>query len=202
MPARQDSDNLAWDRSDELWERAMEQVRLSSTCRKIESLAEKLFGKPATLVTPLIIGGFNVLYPIRIEDLSANVLVRLPCPNQTVFPEEKTFADAATAAYISQHTHLPVPKVFYSGIDSNIGPFIVMQDLASRRGMSQALEAPRQDHNETPILNHDIPESTLKSLYRKMARCVLELAQPTFPRIGARRDKPRLLQCNGKTNHS
>ncbi|TVY15460.1 hypothetical protein LARI1_G008751 [Lachnellula arida] len=167
MTARQDSDNLAWDRSDELWEEAMKQVRLSSTCRKIESFAERMFGKPVSLVTPLIIGGFNVLYPIRIEGSSADVLVRLPCPNQAVFPEEKTLAEAATAAYIRQHTHLPVPKVFYSGIDSDIGPFMVIQDFGSRRGMGQALETPREDPNDTPVLNPDIAESKLKSLYVK-----------------------------------
>ena len=163
----------------------MKQVRLSSTCRKIESFAERMFGKPVTLVTPLIIGGFNVLYPIRIEGSSTNVLVRMPCPNQAVFPEEKTLAEAATTAYISQHTRLPVPKVFYSGIDSDIGPFMIIQDLGSRRGMGQALETLRQDPNETPVLNPDISESKLKSLYAKVARCMLQLAQPAFPRIGA-----------------
>ncbi|TVY44659.1 hypothetical protein LOCC1_G007046 [Lachnellula occidentalis] len=185
MTARQDSDNVAWDRSDELWEGAIKQVRLTSTCRKVEAFAERMFGKPATFVTPLIIGGFNVLYPIRIEGFYPDVLVRLPCPNQAVFPEEKTLAEAATAAYISQHTHLPVPKVFYSGVDSDIGPYMIIQDLGSRRGMGQALETPREDPNETPILNPEISESKLKSLYMKMARCVLQLAKPAFPRIGA-----------------
>lgn len=51
--------------------------------------------------------------------------------------------------------------------------------------MGQALEAPREDPDETPVLNPDISESKLKALYFKMARCVLQLAQPTFPRIGA-----------------
>ncbi|KAL3421775.1 phosphotransferase family protein [Phlyctema vagabunda] len=185
MTARQDSDNLAWDRSDELWEEAMAHVRLLSTCRKIESFAKRIYNKPATLVTLLIIGGFNVLYPIQIEGSSANILIRQPCPNQAVFPEEKTLAEAATATYITQHTQVPVPKVFYSGIDSDIGPYVVIQDLASRRVMGQALETPREDPNDTPVLCPDISESKLKSLYFKMARCVLQLAQPTFPRIGA-----------------
>lgn len=185
MAAREDSDNLAWDRSDELWEEALRQVRLSSQCRKIESFAERVLGKPATLVTPLIIGGFNVLYPIRLEGSSASVLVRLPCPNQAVFPEEKTIAEAATATYIAQHTQVPVPKVFHHGVDSDIGPFMIIQDLESRRGMGQALEASREDPNETAVLDANISESKLKALYVKMARCVLQLAQPTFPRIGA-----------------
>lgn len=185
MTARQDSDNLAWDRSDELWEVALKQVRLSTTCRKIESFAERIFGKPATLVTPLIIGGFNVLYPIRVEGIPDGVLVRLPCPNQAVFPEEKTLAEAATAAYIRQHTQLPVPKVFFHGIDPEIGPFMILQDLGSRRGMGRALERPREDPSDAPVLNPDIPETKLKSLYLQMARCFLQLAQPTFPLIGA-----------------
>lgn len=184
MTARQDSDNLAWDRSDELWEEAMKQVRLKTTCRKVEAFAERILGEPASLVTPLIIGGFNVLYPIRAEGLTADVLIRLPCPNQAVFPEEKTLAEAAIAAYISQHTQLPVPKVFKHGIDSDVGPFMIIQELGSRRGMGQALEAPREDSNDTPILNPEIPEDELQSLYAAMARCVWQLAQPTFPRIG------------------
>ncbi|KAI0127404.1 phosphotransferase [Xylariales sp. AK1849] len=169
MTARQDSDNLAWDRSDELYEEAMKQVRLSCTCRKIESFAERVFGTPATLVTRS----------------STDVLIRLPCPNQAVFPEEKTLAEAATAAYISQHTQLPVPKVLYHGVDSDIGPFMIIQDLGCRRGMSEALEAPCEDPDETPVLYPDISEGRLKSLHVKMARCVQQLIQPTFPRIGA-----------------
>lgn len=185
MAARQDSDNLAWDRSDELWEEALRQVRLSSQCRKVESFAGRISGKPATLVPPLIIGGFNVLYPIRLEGSSAPVLVRLPCPNQAIFPEEKTFAEAATATYVARHTQVSVPKVLHYGVDSDMGPFMIIQDLGSRRGMGHALEAPREDPNEAAILDPDISESRLKSLYVKMARCVLQLAQPTFPRIGA-----------------
>ncbi|POR33090.1 Uncharacterized protein TPAR_06705 [Tolypocladium paradoxum] len=185
MTARQDSDDLAWDRSDELWEEAMKQVRSTSACRKVISFVEKTFAKPATLITPLIIGGFNVLYPVRIQGFSANVLVRLPCPNQAVFPEEKTLAEAATAACISQRTHIPIPKIFNYGIDPDIGPFMISQDLGSRRGMGQVLEAPRDDPNDTPVLQSDICENKLKCQYFKMAQCVLQLAEATFSRIGS-----------------
>ncbi|KAK9442317.1 phosphotransferase [Metarhizium brunneum] len=185
MTARQDSDNVAWDRSDELWVEAMKQVRSASACRKVVSFAEKMFAKPATLVTPLIIGGFNVLYPIRIEGLATNVLVRLPCPNQALFPEEKTLAEAATAVCISQRTLVPIPELFSHGIDADIGPFMIIEDVGSRRGMGQVLEAPRDDPNDTPVLQPDIPEDKLKCQYFKMARCVLQLAQATFPCIGS-----------------
>ncbi|KAK1975018.1 LOW QUALITY PROTEIN: hypothetical protein LZ30DRAFT_754395 [Colletotrichum cereale] len=134
MVARQDSDNLAWDRSDELWDEAIRQVRLSS---QFESFAESILGEPAKLVTPLIIGGTSV-----------SVLVRLP---------------------FLQH-----------GVDPSIGPFMIIQDLGSRRTMGQALEAYCEDPNETAVLNPDISESKLKDIYLKMSRCVLQLAQPSF----------------------
>ncbi|KAK7701009.1 hypothetical protein SLS64_010603 [Diaporthe eres] len=170
MATREDSDNLAWDRSDELWEEALRQVRLPSQCRKIESFAERISGKPATLVSPLIIGGFNVLYPIRLEGSSAPVLVRVPCPDQAVFPEEKTVAEAATATFIAQKTQVPVPKIFHHGIDSEIGPFMIIEDLGTRRGMGQALEAPREDLNETAVLDPNISETKLKTLLAKQGR--------------------------------
>ncbi|PVH84308.1 phosphotransferase [Cadophora sp. DSE1049] len=185
MSARQDFDNLAWDRSDELWEEAMKEVQLSSTCRKIESFAAKLFGKAATLDSPVLVGGFNVLYPMQIEGLSDKVLVRLPCSNHAVFPKEKSISEAATAAYISHNTQILVPKLFYSGIDSDIGPYLIIQDLGSRRSMEQPLETHRAHRNETSVLNPNISDTKLKILYAKIARCVLQLGQPTFPRIGA-----------------
>lgn len=185
MAARQDSDDVAWDRSDELWEEAMKQVRLSSTCRKIEAFAQRLLGKPAMLATPLIIGGFNVLYPFRVDGYSHQLLIRLPCPNQALFPEEKTTSEAATARYIKQHTQVPVPEVFFYGVDAEVGAFMVIQDLGTRRGIVQALERPHEDSSETPVLHPEISETKLKTHYTQLARCLLQLAQPVFPRIGA-----------------
>lgn len=60
---------------------------------------------------------------------------------------------------------------------------MIIEDLG-RRGMSHALEAPRGDPNDAPILNPKISETQLKYLYSKMVECVLQLARPTFPRIG------------------
>ncbi|TDZ67202.1 hypothetical protein CTRI78_v003141 [Colletotrichum trifolii] len=62
---------------------------------------------------------------------------------------------------------------------------MIIEDLGSRTSMGQALATPREDLDETAVLNPDISEGKLKDLYTQMARCVLQLAQPTFPRIGA-----------------
>ncbi|KAF4481591.1 phosphotransferase [Fusarium agapanthi] len=185
MDARQDADNLAWDQSHERWEKALKHVRASATCRKVEAFASRTFGKPSTVVTPLIIGGFNVVYPFKIQGMASQVLVRLPCPDQAIFPEEKTMVEVATAACIKQHTQVPIPKIFHHGCDEEIGPYMIIEDLDTRRGMSHALETPRDDPNDAPILNPKISETQLKDLYLKMEECVLPLSQPTFPHIGA-----------------
>ena len=70
-------------------------------------------------------------------------------------------AEAATAAYISQHTLVPVPKLFNYGLDVDIGPFMIMQDLGTRRDLADVLSAPREDLDEVPVLRVDIPEHKL-----------------------------------------
>lgn len=133
----------------------------------------------------MVIGGFNVLYPVRVKGLPTRVLVRLPCPNQAVFPVEKTMTEAATAGCIGKNTNVPVPRLHHYGDDPDIGPYMVIEDLGSCRGMGQALEAPRKHPDDSPILRPDIPEHRLQHLYAKMAECVFQLTLPTFPRIGA-----------------
>src|SRR6266536_413404 len=79
-----------------------------------------------------------------------------PQPNQAVFPEKKTLAEAAMAMYISQKMELTVAKVFHNGIDPDVGPFLIIQDFVSRRGLDDALEAASEDLGDTPFLNPDI----------------------------------------------
>ncbi len=185
MSARQDSDDVAWERSDEVWEEDMRRARRHSVCCKIEAFASKSFGSAATIVPPLVLGGFNAIYPIRIEDCSDPVIVRCPLPHQALFPEEKTLSEAATAMFLIQHTQTPIPKLLNYGVDTEIGPFLVMQDLKSRRSLCDVLAAPRESLDDTPVLRADIPESKLKDVYRELGSFLLQIAQFTFPRIGS-----------------
>ena len=60
MPnARQNFDNVAWDRNDEAWEESQKKLRLKSTCRLVKSLAEKALNKPASLVSQYISEGLT-----------------------------------------------------------------------------------------------------------------------------------------------
>ncbi|KAF5714064.1 kinase-like domain-containing protein [Fusarium globosum] len=87
---QEELDNLVWDRNDEDSEAAQNQLRLKTFCLQVEEFVQYQFGKPATLISPLIFGEFNVLYRVQVEEMSPHVMVRLPCPSLVQFPGEKT----------------------------------------------------------------------------------------------------------------
>jgi hypothetical protein len=146
---------------------------------------EQKFGKRAILVPPLRAGGYNFLYRLRLEGVSTDVVVRQPMATQAQFPEEKTFREAATAMYIQENTQLPIPRIFYHGKSPEIGPFMILQHVKHRRDLSDLLTIPDQSPDVTQVLNPDILETTLENIYNKAARYLLQLSQPTFPRIGS-----------------
>ncbi|TVY35421.1 hypothetical protein LOCC1_G008267 [Lachnellula occidentalis] len=183
--AREDFDEYVWDKNDEAWDEYRNQLRQPSAPRRARLLVEQKFKKPATLVPPMIIGGYNILYRLRVEGLASDVLVRIPCPSFVKFAEEKTLREGATARYIRKHTHIPVPEVFHYGQDPEVGPFIILQYIENRATLSHAVRAPNDDPNETFFLNPDVSEELFADLCCKVASCLLQLSEHTFSRIGS-----------------
>ncbi|KAF9780359.1 hypothetical protein IL306_000617 [Fusarium sp. DS 682] len=183
--ARQNFDDVAWDRNDEAWDESQKRHRLKPFCRQVESLAEKIFEKQASRVPPIFFGGFNVLYRIRLEGEASDVIVHLPCPDLVQFPEEKTRYEAGIMAYLAQNTTVPVPTLFYHTSSSNLGPVMILEHVKSTRDMSDALAIPNQDPEETPVLNAEIDEYTLSRLYKSMAVLLMQLFKPNFDKIGS-----------------
>lgn len=182
---QEELDNLVWDKNDEDSGEAQNQMRLKTTCRKVEQVAEEKFGKPATLISPLIFGGFNILYRIRLKETSPDVMVRLPCPSLVPFPSEKTVYEAATAALVAKETQLPVPRPLFHAQDSMVGPFVMMERVENRGSVSARLTRPSEDSSEPHVLNPNIPEATLELIWGQVAQCLLQLSRITFPRIGS-----------------
>ncbi|KAH8598501.1 hypothetical protein B0O99DRAFT_591776 [Bisporella sp. PMI_857] len=183
--ARQDFDGLAWDKNDEEWEEAQKALSKKSLCRRLELLVAEKFGKPATWITPMIIGGFNNLYRIRVEDVSPDILVRRPSVSQAQLPEEKTLREAATAKYIQQNTKIPTPQVIYYSDVSDVGPFIIIERVENKSTLSHALTTPGVDRSITHALDPNISQTTLENFYLKVANIILELSYQKFTRIGS-----------------
>ncbi|CAM1503233.1 Fc.00g080090.m01.CDS01 [Cosmosporella sp. VM-42] len=190
---QEELDSLVWDKNDEDYDEAEKQIRLKTTCRQVEKLVERKFGKPATLISPIIFGGFNVLYRIRLAEEEAllkgpeapDIMIRLPFPSLVQFPDEKTIQEAATADYVAKNTQLPVPKQFCYGQDSVLGPFILLQHIKNCGSLSARLATPNKDLSVTHVLNPNISETTLHHLWTKVATCLLQLSELSFPRIGS-----------------
>ncbi|KAH9224627.1 phosphotransferase [Leptodontidium sp. 2 PMI_412] len=186
---RADFDNLAWDRSDEALEESQKLCRRISTLRKIESFVTQKFGRTATWVNPMRIGGYNILYRMRIEGSKDDVIIRLPQPSLAQFPGKKTLREAAVANFIAQNTRVPVPRVLFHGLsspDSEVGPFTIIPYIENYGSMSHALAMPNEkDPSEAHMLNPDVFEDVLESFYGKVAVHLLQLFEPSFPRIGS-----------------
>ncbi|KAK2021946.1 hypothetical protein LX32DRAFT_574415 [Colletotrichum zoysiae] len=197
---QEELDNLVWDKNDEESGEAQNQMRLKSTCRKVEELAKEKFGKPATLIPPLIFGGFNVLYRMRLEGASpdADVMIRLPCPSLVQFPDEKTIYEASTAALIGRQTQLPIPQQLFYGQDSIVGPFVIMERIQNCGSISARLTRPSDDSSAPHVLDPNVSETTLGAIWGKVARCLLQLSQMTFPRIGSLVEADGLYEVAGR----
>lgn len=129
MSARQDSDNLAWDRYDELCERERNELQSKSTVREVMAWTQEVLKEnDVILVPPLIASGSHVLYPINIKSSSTtvNALVRLPCLDDGLFRKEKMFEEVAITEYTSRHTKLHVPKTLHYEIESKVGPVMII----------------------------------------------------------------------------
>ncbi|KAJ4131771.1 hypothetical protein NW768_005968 [Fusarium equiseti] len=182
---QEELDNLVWDKNDEDTEKAQKQLRLTTFCQKVEDLVQDKFGKPTKHVCPIIVGGFNVLYRVRVEGMSPDVMLRVPCPSLVPFPGEKTIYEAATACLLADRTKLPVPRPTSYGEDSDLGSFIIMQHRDNNGSISARLTRPSEDPSSPHVLSPNVSDSTLYSIWGKVAHCLLQLSQLTFPKIGS-----------------
>jgi hypothetical protein len=160
-------------------------MRHRSVCRSLVKLAEAKFGSQGTLVPPLIGGGFNMLYRVRIEGRSPDIMVRLPCTTLIQFPQEKTVQEAATATFIAKETQLPIPQLHYYGEDSPVGPYVMMDHVEMHGSVSTRLTRPSEDASDPHSLDPMVEEATLDNIWGQIARCYLQLYQLTFPHIGS-----------------
>jgi len=171
-----DFDNLVWDKNDQEWEIVQPKLRQRSTLHAVEDLGTAMFGSTAKWVSPMSIGGYNIIYRLKVEGFDSDVLVRRPIPCYAQFPVEKTFIEAATMMYLEKHTKIPVARTFFHGEDPKLGSFIIMEYIEHPQCMSTAHNATNEDVSKPFTLNPDIPKEVLQNHYQHVAACLLELS--------------------------
>lgn len=182
---QEELDNLVWDKNDEDTEAAQKQLRLTTFCQQVEDFVQEKFSKPAKHIAPIIVGGFNVIYRVEVEGMSPDVMLRVPCPSLVPFPGEKTIYEAATACLVAERTRLSIPFPMNFGEESNLGPFIIMRHQDNKGSISARLTRPSEDPSNPHVLDPNASDSMLYSIWGKVAHCLLQLSQLTFPRIGS-----------------
>ncbi|CAG8974628.1 hypothetical protein HYALB_00009806 [Hymenoscyphus albidus] len=183
--AREDLDNLAWDKNDEAWEVSQARLLKISTSKTAASIAGAKFDNEATFSPPVLLGGFNILFKIEVEGMASGVFVQLPCHDVSQFQSEKSVYEGATARYVKQYTKIPTPKVFYYGDESELGPFMILERISDCGLMSLRICAHRENPDIPAVLDPDISESLLEKFYKKAAFCLLRLSRLSFNRIGS-----------------
>lgn len=125
-------------------------------------------------------GSLNVCYRVKFDE-GPEAIVRFAAMGRTIFRAEKVENEVAVLQYLRQNTSIPVPEVIGSG-DCWGGPYIVMSFMEGQV-LSLAMKDP--DVEDREILNPQVSERSLRACYRGMARFLLELYKPEFPRIGS-----------------
>jgi len=113
------------------------------------------------------IGGYNIVYILRIKGFSSDTIVRRPIPCFAQFPEEKTLIKAATASYIEKRTHIPTAPVLFHGMNSELGCYLI-KSIQHQHSMSTALNAINDNTDKTFVLDTNISEDIHKAISSKL----------------------------------
>ncbi len=114
--------------------------------------------------------------------------VRFPVAGNVMHPEEKVRREVAVMRFMKERTRVPVPKIIASGMaadnhDPEMGPFIIEEWIEGVPLSTIMEELPRPSWG--PVLRRDISDEVLHTIYRQIAKILLELSTHNFDKIGA-----------------
>jgi hypothetical protein len=181
-------DDVAWDRSDNVFAAWRKKLFNTEAFREIAKLIAKHRGGPAEEPFHPQKGAFNLLFRMKFLD-GGSAIIRFPIPGVSVFPEEKLKREVSVMRFIERHTSIHVPHVLHYGMtaESPAGlgsPFIIMEYIENDADLVDALNTPGLKDEDRPILDPNISEDRLRSVYGDMAEILLQLAKHSFTEIG------------------
>ncbi|KAM3512052.1 hypothetical protein MY11210_004312 [Beauveria gryllotalpidicola] len=183
-----EGDDDAWDESDRLEKEWCENLLKPDSQQVIASFVAKHRQGIPTEVSALGAGGLNALLRVHFLD-GASAVIRFAKPGKTMFPEEKIRIEVATMRYIQDHTSIPVPFVLHWGTKDEsplgLGAFIIMEYVNYNGSMTVAMQGPVLSRDVAPVIDPNIDEEKLESLYRQVSGILLQLSKLEFPLIGA-----------------
>jgi aminoglycoside phosphotransferase (APT) family kinase protein len=187
MEPQMSYDDVAWEQSDDVSDNWLLQFLDIDVKRPIAKFILKHDSGDDPEFTILRKGSFNITLQMKYTYSATNI--RFSQPGAILFPEEKVRNEVAVMRYISDHTPIPVPFVLHSGTREesplNLSPFIMMSHIEHTTTMYDALNTPGCPNEERGVLDPNIDEDQLGMLYTQLAKTLLQLSKPEFPKIGS-----------------
>jgi hypothetical protein len=111
-----------------------------------------------------------------------------------MFPEEKVQREVAVMKFLEYFTSFRVPHVLHHGMTAEspigLGPFIIMEYINNDGDFIDALNIPGRSRDDRPILDPNVSQDRLKTVYSHIADVMLQVSRHKFSQIG----------CIGKAN--
>lgn len=167
-PIRMFFDDVAWEKSDEVFEAWKKRLFNEDTFHAVAMLVRKHRGGIAEELWDPVCGAFNVCLRLIFQD-GGSAIIRFPTPGRVMFVEEKIQTEVAAMRFIAANTNIPLPFVLHVGgiVDESpcgLGPFFIMEYVEHHHGLDDALKVPGQSEDERPLLNPDISQDQLEFL--------------------------------------
>ncbi|KAF3346432.1 Methylene-fatty-acyl-phospholipid synthase [Verticillium dahliae VDG2] len=144
----------------------------------------------ATEYVGFLKGSFNFSFRFKFSDGGPDAIIRFPKPGRTAatLRDEKVANEVQVMEYLRQHTTIPIPHIHNGGFTAespqHFGPYIIM-DYVEGTLLSKVLKKPTESDQEDMVLDPDVDNSMLDTIYRQVADYLLPLSQLSFTRIGA-----------------
>ncbi|KAI9167633.1 hypothetical protein HJFPF1_03766 [Paramyrothecium foliicola] len=91
--------------------------------------------------------------------------------------------------YVAENTTIPVPRIYHHGPatenPTGLGPFLIMEWIDHDQNLGRAILDPTRPLDQRPMLDSNLSEDTLRTVYSQMANILLQLDSLTFPTIGS-----------------
>jgi aminoglycoside phosphotransferase (APT) family kinase protein len=145
IPKCMDYDDLAWERSDNLFEPWKVKIFDQEVLRKVGATIDKYRGGvPDELFAPKR-GAFNTWLRMKFKD-GGSAVIRFPCPGASVFPEEKVQREIAVMRFLEHFTSIRIPHISHYGMTEEspcgLGPFLIMEYIDHEYDFIDALNTP------------------------------------------------------------
>ncbi|KAF4624225.1 hypothetical protein G7Y89_g13947 [Cudoniella acicularis] len=153
----------------------------------IEKLASKYRNGDKCICVKMRNGSFNWCFEVVFDD-GTEWAVRFPVAGNVMYPEEKVRREVAVMRFMKEKTLVPVPEIIAFGMaadnhDPEMGPFIIEEWIDGVPLSTIMEELPRPSWG--PVLRKDISDEALYTIYRQIAKILLELSMHDFDKIGA-----------------